>query len=465
MSNWISMELGQIASIFNGSTPSTNKEDYWNGDIIWITPKDLSDQNQKYILRGERTITQKALSNTKLLPEGTVLLSSRAPIGLLSIASIKLVTNQGFKNIVVNADILHNEFLYYYLKLKKNELNNLGSGTTFKELSKSTLEKYKIKFPDLSTQKSIAKVLSDLDSKIELNNRINRELEAMAKTLYDYWFVQFDFPVASSTSATENRTLSGVETTVAERSRSYKSSGGKMVFNAELKREIPEGWEVKKLAEIATTGSGGTPLSTKKEYYENGNIPWINSGEVNMPFIVSTKNFITQKGLENSSAKMFKRGIILMAMYGATAGKVSFMDIEACTNQAICAINPKEAFHRIYIKLVLEDLYKYLINLSSGSARDNLSQDKIRELKFVIPSESLIQKFDKMVNSSMKKILINLKQNQQLSELRDWLLPMLMNGQVVSTSSTSSDTSTTKLPMPELVEGMAAEPNVEYKKG
>ena len=140
-----------------------------------------------------------------------------------------------------------------------------------------------------------------------------------------------------------------------------------------------------------------------------------------------------------------------MAMYGATAGKVSFMDIEACTNQAICAINPKEDFHRIYIKLVLEDLYKYLINLSSGSARDNLSQDKIRELKFVIPSNSLIQKFDKIVQSSMNKILINLKQNQQLTELRDWLLPMLMNGQVTVKEAEE------KL-------SMAGEPSVEYKK-
>jgi type I restriction enzyme S subunit len=222
-----------------------------------------------------------------------------------------------------------------------------------------------------------------------------------------------------------------------------------MVYNAELKREIPEGWTVKKLSEIATTGSGGTPLSTKKEFYENGNIPWINSGEVNMPFIVSTKNYITQKGLENSSAKIFKRGTILMAMYGATAGKVSFMDIEACTNQAICAINPKEDFHRIYITLVLEDLYKYLINLSSGSARDNLSQDKIRELKFVIPSKSLIQKFDKIVQSSMNKTLINLKQNQQLTALRDWLLPMLMNGQVTVKEA-------------EVNLSMAAEPQVKY---
>lgn len=326
-----------------------------------------------------------------------------------------------------------NSTKYLYYNFNRIKFEPYVTGSSQPKLNKENLLNIKAYVHEnLNDQKCIAKVLSDLDAKIELNNRINRELEAMAKTLYDYWFVQFDFP--------------------NEQGKPYKSTGGKMVYNSELKREIPEGWEVKKLSEIATTGSGGTPLSTNKEFYENGNIPWINSGEVNMPFIVSTKNFITQKGLENSSAKMFKRGTILMAMYGATAGKVSFMDIEACTNQAICAINPKEDFHRIYIKLVLEDLYKYLINLSSGSARDNLSQDKIRELKFVIPSKSLIQKFDEIVQSSMNKILINLKQNQQLAELRDWLLPMLMNGQVTVKEAEESLS-------------MAAEPIVEYKKG
>ena len=408
--SWISYELGNIVSIYNGSTPSTTNEEFWNGDIVWVTPKDLSDQNQKYISQGERKITRKALSKTKLLPKGTVLLSSRAPIGLLSISLTELVTNQGFKNIVVDEKLLNNEFLYYNLKLRKNELNNLGTGTTFKELSKSTLEKFKINLPDLPTQKAIAKVLSDLDAKIELNNKINRELEAMAKTLYDYWFVQFDFPDVNG--------------------KPYKSSGGKMVYNAELKREIPKGWEVKKLSHIAKTGSGGTPLSSKREYYENGNIPWINSGEVNEPWIVSTSNFITQKGLDNSSAKLFKRGTILMAMYGATAGKVSLIDLEASTNQAICGINPNEEFYTSYIKFGLEDLYKYLINLSSGSARDNLSQDKIKELRFIIPNDSLLIQFDKLVQPTMNKILTNLKQNQHLTALRDWLLPMLMNGQV-----------------------------------
>ena len=427
--NWKSYELGNIVSIYNGSTPSTTNEEFWNGDIIWVTPKDLSDQNQKYISEGERKITRKALSKNKLLPKGTILLSSRAPIGLLSISLTELVTNQGFKNIVVDEKLLNNEFLYYNLKLRKNELNNFGTGTTFKELSKSTLEKFNINLPDLPTQKSIAKVLSDLDAKIELNNKINRELEAMAKTLYDYWFVQFDFPNADG--------------------KPYKSSGGKMVYNAELKREIPEGWAVKKLSQIAKTGSGGTPLSTKREYYENGNIPWINSGEVNEPWIVSTSNFITQKGLDNSSAKLFKRGTILIAMYGATAGKVSLIDLEACTNQAICGINPTEEFYKSYIKFGLEDLYKYLINLSSGSARDNLSQDKIKELRFIIPNDSLLMQFDKLVQPTMNKILSNLKQNQQLTALRDWLLPMLMNGQV-----------TVKEAEEQL--SMAAEPSVKY---
>lgn len=339
-----------------------------------------------------------------------------------------------------NSKSLNTDYLYHFLThegtinyLQKRAENRIGS---FPQITFDVLKTLQIWLPDLTTQKSIAKVLSDLDAKIELNNKINRELEAMAKTLYDYWFVHFDFPDANG--------------------KPYKSSGGKMVYNAELKREIPEGWEVKKLSQIAKTGSGGTPLSTKREYYENGNIPWINSGEVNEPWIVSTSNFITQKGRDNSSAKLFKRGTILMAMYGATAGKVSLIDLEACTNQAICGINPNEEFYKSYVKFGLEDLYKYLINLSSGSARDNLSQDKIKELRFIIPNDSLLMQFDKLVQPTMNKILTNLKQNQHLTALRDWLLPMLMNGQVTVRQAHG------KLEAEERF-SMVAEPGIEYE--
>jgi type I restriction enzyme S subunit len=443
MNNWKQQKLGIVADV---KLSNVDKLTIENERVVRLC--NYTDVYKNSFINNEKSESFMLASCNEneyekfILKKGQVAITkdSETPndIGVSSYIS------EDFKDVVLgyhlalitpDNDKLNGQFLHYWLNTKQAKRyfeNNAGGSGQRCTLVLDCIKSTPLYLPKLSTQVKIAKVLSDLDTKIELNNRINRELEAMAKTLYDYWFVQFDFP--------------------NEQGKPYKSSGGKMVYNAELKREIPEGWVVKKLSDIATTGSGGTPLSTKKEYYENGNIPWINSGEVNMPFIVSTKNFITQKGLENSSAKMFKRGTILMAMYGATAGKVSFIDIEACTNQAICAINPKEDFHRIYIKLMLEDLYKYLINLSSGSARDNLSQDKIRELKFVIPSKSLIQKFDIIVQSTMNKILINLKQNQQLKELRDWLLPMLMNGQVTVKEAEESLS-------------MAAEPSVEYKKG
>ncbi len=232
----------------------------------------------------------------------------------------------------------------------------------------------------------------------------------MAKTLYDYWFVQFDFPDANG--------------------KPYKTGGGKMVWNDELKREVPSGWEVKKIKDFAKTGSGGTPLSTKHEYYKDGNIPWINSGEVNSSFIIESKNYITEAGLNNSSAKIFPKGTILMAMYGATAGQVSLMDIEACTNQAICAIMPNDRRISPYLKFGLHQIYQHLINLSSGSARDNLSQDKIKELFFAIPEDRILHSYFEIGNQCFKMILTNIKENQKLAELREWLLPMLMNGQV-----------------------------------
>ena len=303
------------------------------------------------------------------------------------------------------------KWLYYYLKspYAKIFIKNSLAGAVQKFLSLGKLRDFPIFQYDRSKDDTI-NFLSALDDKIELNNQINTELEAMAKTLYDYWFVQFDFP--------------------DENGKPYKSSGGKMVFNETLKREIPVGWEVKKLSAFAKTGSGGTPKSTVKEYYENGQIPWINSGELNQPFIVKTENFISEIGLKNSSAKLFPKQTILMAMYGATAGKTSIISFEATTNQAICAVMPLDKIMFYYTKHVLDDMYKYLINLSTGSARDNLSQDKIRNLDIVIPSEELSRKFCKIVTPFFRKIEINLQENQELAQLRDWLLPMLMNGQV-----------------------------------
>ena len=309
---------------------------------------------------------------------------------------------------VVNDKLADAFYLYSYLS--QLDLSNLDSGSTLPSMTKSAYESIVVKLPDLKIQKAVATVLFNIRKKLEINNQINQELEAMAKTLYDYWFVQFDFP--------------------DENGKPYKSSGGKMVYNDQLKREIPEGWGVKKVSEIAKTGSGGTPKSTTAEYYSNGTIPWINSGELNKSIIISTTNYITEFGFEESSAKLFPADSILIAMYGATAGKVSFLAFESSTNQAICAVTLDDNRLKYYFKFFIEDLYLHLVTLSSGSARDNLSQELIRNLLMTIPDERVVENFFNLVDSYFLQITNNLKQNQELTQLRDWLLPMLMNGQV-----------------------------------
>lgn len=307
---------------------------------------------------------------------------------------------------------LNKDFAYYLFMTQsvRQQISRSASGTKVKHTSPEKIYDVQVDIPKIQTQKNIAIFLSSLDKKIQINNQINQELEAMAKTLYDYWFVQFDFP--------------------DQNGNPYKSSGGKMVYNPELKREIPEGWGVAKVEDIAQTGSGGTPKSTNVSYYSNGEIPWINSGELEQTVITSTSNFITEEGLNNSSAKLFPSGTILVAMYGATAGKVSFLTFEASTNQAICAIMLTDIRMRYYLKNVIEDLYQYLVKLSTGSARDNLSQDMIKNIKVVIPSNDILDRFYDFSNNIIKEITKKQQENEQLTQLRDWLLPILMNGQV-----------------------------------
>ena len=175
-------KLSQIAKIYNGSTPSTSNPENYDGDIVWATPKDLSDQNCKYFYKGGRNITQKGYDScsTQMIPANNILMSSRAPIGLFAINKVPCCTNQGFKNIVLDKSLADVDFMYYFLKFHVKEIETLGTGTTFKEVSKTSFENYEISIPDISTQKKIASVLSSLDEKIELNKQINRNLPTIA---------------------------------------------------------------------------------------------------------------------------------------------------------------------------------------------------------------------------------------------------------------------------------------------
>ena len=364
----------------------------------------------------------------KTVQKGDILFSEIRPAN----RRFALVTKDDCTDYVVSTKLMvlrkyNNEvdlrYFYYCLTnqpfldmLQRKAENRIGS---FPQITFDLLSEYAFPVPSLSEQEKIANIIFSLDHKIALNKQINDNLEAMAKQLYDYWFVQFDFP--------------------NEEGKSYKSSGGAMVWNEKLKREIPQGWNAAKIVDVAQTYSGGTPTSTNKDYYDGGDIPWINSGELNYPIITSTSNYITEKGLNNSSAKLYPPYTVLVALYGATAGKVSLLSFEACSNQAVCGVIPNDNNMTIYTKYYLASLYEHFIALSSGSARDNISQDTIKNTVLPIPQQEIIKKYSDTVAPIINKIITNQQEIENLTKQRDELLPLLMNGQATVNYHLSDD--------------------------
>lgn len=404
------------------------------GDGIHGTPE-YNESGEYYFINGNNLETGKIVitDNTlriteteyqkikRLIVKGkTILVSINGTLGRYAIYNgekISLGKSACFLNLKDAKDV---PFILTVVKAKEftSYLERIAGQSTIKNVSPTQVINYEFYAPALYENcLKNSTFLLKLDRKIELNRLINQNLTAMAKQLYDYWFVQFDFP--------------------NEEGKPYKSSGGEMVWNKKLKREIPKGWNISLIKDFATTYSGGTPKSTNIEYYNNGEIAWINSGELNSPIITKTTNYITKCGLENSSAKLYPSNSILVAMYGATAGKVSLLTFEACSNQAVCGIIPTIENMLYYVYFHISSLYSHFITLSTGSARDNISQNTIKNILLPIPTRNILKLFDEKIGSIYQMIVNNYQQIDSLAMQRDELLPLLMNGQVSVNSDLS----------------------------
>lgn len=283
------------------------------------------------------------------------------------------------------------DYIYYALKLELKRLKEKSQGSQTKFLTMPILNSINLGNRNLLEQQKIANVLSSLDSKIELNNKINKELETMAKTLYDYWFVQFDFS--------------------DENGKPYKSSGGKMVYNKELKRDIPEGWVVKKLGDYAEIKRGD--LITARETLE-GKIKVVAAG-INYSYLHSKSNR--------------EENTITISGSGANAGHINFWR-EPIFASDCTTVRGKNDIDTIMILNHLYLLQDYIYSQSKGSAQPHVYPEDIKQLFIPVAPDYLVNKFCAIVLPSNKRIAINEQQNQELAKLRDWLLPMLMNGQV-----------------------------------
>ena len=302
-----------------------------------------------------------------------------------------------------------NKYFAYYLFMTQSvrqQISRSASGTKVKHTSPEKIYDVQVDIPKIQTQKNIAIFLSILDKKIQINNQINQELEAMAKTLYDYWFVQFDFP--------------------DQNGKPYKSSGGKMVYNPELKREIPEGWGVDSLWNIANFYNGLAMQKYRPDTNEDDYLPVIKIREMMNDFSKDTE----KARLDIPTEAVVERGDILFS-WSATLEVIIWGKERGALNQHIFKVT-SDTYPKSFIYFELKSYLKVFKAIAElrKTTMGHITQDHLKQAKIVVPPIEIISKLDAKLQPIMLKQQILENQNQELTQLRDWLLPMLMNGQV-----------------------------------
>lgn len=407
--DWEVKSLGEVATIVGGGTPSTLNSAYWNGDIQWFTPAELSD-SKKYVSKSERTITERGLkeSSAKLLPKGTVLLTTRASIGITAILENPASTNQGFQSLIAKNNCC-SEFLYYVIPLIKDEMLSRASGSTFAEISAKKLSTITFQLPPLPEQQRIAKALSDVDALISTTEKLIQKKKNIKQG-------------AMQNLLTGKKRLPGFGPQT--KSPAYKQT--------EL-GSIPEDWEVKEFGDYASIVRGGSPRPIQNFLTTNSDgINWIKIGDVKPEdkYIVSTEEKIIREG-KTHSREVHKGDFILSN--SMSFGRPYILQIDGCIHDGWLAIqNYQDTFDTdfLYYLLGSDEIFKQYIEMAAGSSVQNLNKEKVAKL--------LVPIFDKKeqtaiasVLSSMDKEIENLNTKlEKYRNLKTAMMQQLLTGKI-----------------------------------
>ena len=302
-------------------------------------------------------------------------------------------------------------FWYYFLQVLG--LEKLNTHSAVPGLSRELAYLLEVNIPTIDQQIKITSVLSIIDDKIECNNRINAQLESLAKMLFDYWFIQFDFPDANG--------------------KPYKSSGGKMVYNASLNIEIPADWSDGTLNDLGRIVGGSTPNTSNQDNFTFSGTPWITPYDLSAnhgnKFITRGRQDVSEQGIKDASLKILPAGTVLLSSR-APIGYMAIARNEVTTNQGFKSFIPNDGFSTAYIYYTVNRSLKTIIQYSSGSTFKEVSAGVLKTVKIVLPESNIINAFTSSVTSIFKRQNELELENQKLNQLRDWLLPLLMSGQV-----------------------------------
>lgn len=411
MSEWINAEE-YCVSVFDGThdTPKVAETGY-----KLVTSKNILsntlDLNSAYFISEEDFVNINKRSKVK---QYDILFSMIGTVGSLYFETSDTI-DYAIKNIGVfsSGDKEKAEWLYYYLQSSyaQQYIKRYLNGAVQKFLPLKGLREFPVPQFNKELHNRI-KILLNIDKKIQINNQINQELEAMAKTLYDYWFVQFDFP--------------------DQNGKPYKSSGGKMLYHPELKREIPEGWGVEKLGDMAQFKNG---INYEKTSSGSEKVKIINVRNISSSTIFINQTDLDEIFLENDKSTNFivNEGMILITRSGIPGATRLVSELEAKTVYSgfIIASEVNDLINKNLIFYYLKNVEEVLKNQSAGTIMKNISQSVLTDMTVSLPPQNVLLKFNSIVDNLLEQMKNVQRQNQELTQLRDWLLPMLMNGQAM----------------------------------
>lgn len=385
---WRELAVEDIAEVVGGGTPSTRDSTNFGGQVPWLTPRDLSRPHDRYVSHGARSLTTKGLAScsARLLPAGSVLLSTRAPIGYVAIAKNPIATNQGFQSLIPNEKVL-SEYMYYWLTANIPKLEAYATGSTFPELSARTLKKLKISVPPLSEQDAIVHVLGKLDDKIELNRRMNVTLESMFQSMVAYLLTD---------------------------RLSTKSQGC-------------HGWKMGQLGDIASAATGLVDPVTLEE-----NTPYI--GLEHMPRSSVT---LPEWGWANdvASKKMrFRRGDILFGKLRPYFHKVGFAPVDGvCSTDIIVMVPRRRWWQALVLGYVFSSAFvAYSSQTATGTKMPRTNWSILKKYPVVIPTDQTARDFQKSVDNLFHLISANVHENLLLIKLRTILQRDILASSVAS---------------------------------
>ena len=422
MSKWPTTSLRGKIHVKHGF-PFKGEHFQSSGTYVVLTPGNFHEQGGFKRNAEKDKCYSETFPEEYLLKKGDIVVAmTEQAEGLLGSTALipesgKFLHNQRLGLITAQSGEVLPEFIYHLFKTfpVRDQIRRTSSGSKVKHTSPERIYDVHVPLPPVKDQAAIAEILTTIETKIALNQRINLELEGMAKLLYDYWFVQYDFPLSAAQAAALGKPrLAG---------QPYRTSGGKMVFNPQLKREIPKGWVAKELSDIAEITMGQSPPGNTYNNEQNGVLFFQGSTDFGWRY-PSPRQYTT------APTRMARKGDILLSVR-APVGTLNIAPEECAIGRGLSALRSKSGSSSFLFQ-ILQNLQQVFVRRNGdGTTFGSINRDDLRSLQLAYPSEEdIIHTFDKIVSETDALIFANHQQNQQLTALRDWLLPMLMNGQV-----------------------------------